>query len=68
MRPRRVTELDGDPDARASAIAMCGIEVIELTCGAIEVRANGQGIRMTRDQAWAIAAGLLELARMRTCG
>jgi uncharacterized cupin superfamily protein len=59
-----VTELDGG-DARTSAIARAGIEVIELVSGEVEVRANGQAIRMSTDQAWVIATALLELARMR---
>lgn len=65
---RRVTELDGAIDTRPLAIAMSGIEVIQLLSDDVEVRANGQAIRVSRDQAWAIAAALLELARMRTAG
>lgn len=51
-------------EVRDTTVAIEGIAVIE-TGGGVEIRVDGQILRLTSEQAWAMASALLELHRLR---
>jgi hypothetical protein len=59
---RRITR-DLSDDIRSSGVAMNGVAVNRLANGDVELCANGEVLRLTGAQAWAIAAALLEIKK-----
>jgi hypothetical protein len=53
-----------DLDARSTSVVIDGVVAIRLGGDEVELRVDGQTLRVTRAQAQAIAAAVLELARI----
>jgi len=54
--------VDDAGEVRDTTVAIEGLAVI-ATAGAVEIRVDGQVLRVTSEQAWAMASALLELHR-----
>lgn len=52
-------------EVRDTTVAIEGLAVI-ATAGGVEIRVDGQVMRVTCEQAWAMASALLELHRRTT--